>query len=138
MPAQKKTRAKTSFWLAATKDQARDTGMALVLVSLIVFFVTKQPRYVTIGALLLLVDMIVPSLFKPAARLWFGLSAVLGTVMSKILLSLTFFLVLTPMGLLRRVSGKDSLRLRQFGRDKSSVFRVRDHQFTPADIEQPY
>jgi len=58
MPAHKTTRTKPSFWLAASRDQARDTGMALVLISLIVFLATKQQRYVTIGVLLLLVDMI--------------------------------------------------------------------------------
>ena len=58
--------------------------------------------------------------------------------MSKVVLTLTFFLVLTPTALFRRLCGKDTLRLRCFGRDQSSVFRVRDHTFTPADIEQPY
>jgi hypothetical protein len=138
MPAHKTTRTTPSFWLAASRDQARDTGMALVLISLIVFLATKQQRYVTIGVLLLLVDMIAPAVFKPAARLWFGLSSLLGTVMSKVVLTLTFFLVLTPTALFRRLCGKDTLRLRCFGRDQSSVFRVRDHTFTPADIEQPY
>lgn len=134
----KSARTKPSFWLAASREQARDTGMALVLICLIVFLATKQQRYVTIGALLLLVDMIVPAVFKPVAKLWFGLSALLGTVMSKVILTLTFFLVLTPMGLFRRLCGKDTLRLRCFGRSRDSVFRVRDHTFTPADIEQPY
>ncbi|OLN30847.1 Arginine/ornithine antiporter ArcD [Desulfovibrio sp. DV] len=131
-------RQKASFWLSATRDQARDTGMALVLVSLIVFFVTREIRYVTIAAGLLLLDMISPSLFKPAAKVWFGLSHVLGTVMSKVLLTLVFFLVLTPMGLMRGLLGKDPMRIGQFKKDTSSAFRVRDHAFTPADIEQPF
>ena len=131
-------RQKTSFWLSATRDQARDTGMALVLVSLIVFFATREIRYVTIATGLLLLDMISPSLFKPAAKVWFGLSHVLGTVMSKVLLTLVFFLVLCPMGLLRALLGKDPMRVRQFKQGTDSVFRVRDHVFTAADIEQPY
>ncbi|MHC1791004.1 SxtJ family membrane protein [Solidesulfovibrio sp.] len=131
-------RQKTSFWLSATRDQARDTGMALVLVSLIVFFITREIRYVTIATGLLLLDMIAPALYKPAAKVWFGLSHVLGTVMSKVILSLAFFLVLTPMGLLRGMLGKDPMRVRQFKKDTASAFRVRDHAFTPADIEQPF
>ena len=131
-------RQKTSFWLSATRDQARDTGMALVLVSLIVFFITREIRYVTIATGLLLLDMIAPALYKPAAKVWFGLSHVLGTVMSKVILSLVFFLVLTPMGLLRAMLGKDPMRVRQFKKDTASAFRVRDHAFTPADIEQPF
>ncbi|WP_300156738.1 SxtJ family membrane protein [Solidesulfovibrio sp.] len=130
--------AKKSFWLSATKEQAKDTGMALVLVSLIVFFVTREIRYVTIATGLLLLDMIAPALFKPAAKLWFGLSHVLGTVMSKVMLSLIFYLVLTPMGVVRSLLGKDPMRARQFKKGEGSVFRVRDHQFVAADIEQPF
>jgi len=112
--------------------------MALVLICLIVFLVTRQVRFVTFAALLLLLDMMVPALFKLPAKLWFGLSLVLGTVMSKVLLSAIFFLVLTPMGLLRRLLGKDPMRMRQFKKGDGSVFRVRDHAFVAADIEQPF
>jgi len=138
MSSLEQKRRKASFWLSTTREQAKDTGMALVLVSLIVFFVTREIRYATIAAGLLLLDMIWPSFYKPAAKIWFGLSHVLGTIMSKILLSLVFFLVLTPMGLARALLGKDPMRTRQFRKGDASVFRVRDHAFTAADIEQPF
>ena len=131
-------RQKSSFWLSASRDQARDTGMALTLVALIVFFATREIRYATIATAILLLDMIWPSFFKPLAKVWFGLSHVLGTVMSKVILTLTFFVVLTPMGLLRSLLGKDPMRVRQFKQGTDSVFRVRDHTFTAADIEQPF
>ena len=131
-------RQKSSFWLSASRDQARDTGMALTLVALIVFFVTREIRYVTLATAVLLLDMIWPSFFKPLAKVWFGLSHVLGTVMSKVLLTLVFFLVLCPMGLLRSLLGKDPMRVRQFKQGTESVFRVRDHTFTAADVEQPF
>lgn len=131
-------RQKSSFWLSASRDQARDTGMALTLVALIVFFVTREIRYVTMATAILLLDMIWPSFFKPLAKVWFGLSHVLGTVMSKVILTLTFFVVLTPMGLLRSLLGKDPMRVRQFKQGTDSVFRVRDHTFTAADVEQPF
>ena len=132
------TRGKPSFWLSASRDQARDTGMALVLVCLIVFLVTKDQRAVALGAGLLLLDMIAPALFTPVAKLWFGLSHLLGLVMSKVMLSLVFFLVLAPVAGVRRLCGKDPMRLRRFGRDQVSVFRVRDHTFGAADFEHPF
>jgi hypothetical protein len=131
-------RQKSSFWLSASRDQARDTGMALTLVGLIVFLATREIRYATIATAILLLDMIWPSFFKPLAKLWFGLSHILGTVMSKVILTLAFFLVLTPMGLLRSLLGKDPMRVRQFKQGTDSVFRVRDHTFTAADVEQPF
>ena len=131
-------RPKKAFWLSASRDQAKDTGMALVLIGLIVFLATHEKRYVSIALGLLLLDMIWPGFFKLAAKLWFGLSHVLGSVMSKVMLSLIFYLVLTPMGLLRALCGKDPMRRRQFKHDDASVFRVRDHLFVAADIEQPF
>lgn len=138
MSSLEQKRQKKPFWLSATREQAKDTGMALVLISLIVFFVTREIRYVTIATGILLLDMISPALFKPAAKLWFGLSHMLGTVMSKVLLSLIFYLVLSPMGILRSLAGKDPMRARQFKKSEGSVFRVRDHAFVAADIEQPF
>ena len=132
------TSKKGSFWLSATKAQARDTGMALVLICLLVAWFANRRDFVGWAILLLLLDMIWPQAYKPAAKLWFGLSHVLGSVMSKVLLSVVFFVVLTPVGLLRRALGKDCMQTGGFKKGADSVFRVRDHQFTSKDIETPY
>ena len=129
---------KGSFWLSATKAQARDTGLALVLICLLVAWFAGRRSFLGYGIALLVLDMTWPSAFKPAAKLWFAFSHILGTVMSKILLSAVFFTVLTPIGLLRRVMGKDPMQTRGFKKDATSVFRVRDHQFSSKDIETPY
>lgn len=127
-----------SFWLSATKSQARDTGMALVLVCLLAAWLGGRRGALGLGIVLLVLDMAWPSAFKPAAKIWLGFSHLLGTVMSKVLLAVVFFTVLTPIGLLRRVFGKDSMRLRDFKTSSASVFRVRDHRFSSKDIETPY
>lgn len=129
---------KCSFWLSATRAQALDTGLALVLVCLLIAWFGGSRAWLGAGILLLVLDMTWPSAYKPAAKLWLGLAHALGTVMSKILLSIVFFLVLTPMGLVRKALGKDPMQVRQFGKDSSSVFRVRDHRFGAKDIETPY
>ncbi|MFZ5425833.1 MAG: SxtJ family membrane protein [Thermodesulfobacteriota bacterium] len=129
---------KPSFWLSASRAQARDTGMALVLICLLVAWFAGRRDFTGYAILLLLLDMIWPSAYKPAAKLWFGLSHVLGAVMSKVILSVVFFVVLTPVGLIRRMLGKDPMRVRDFKKDSSSVFRARDHLFSSKDIETPY
>lgn len=129
---------KGSFWLSASKAQARDTGMALVLICLLIAWFGHRRDFLGYGLILLVLDMTWPSAFKPAAKVWFGFSHILGTIMSKILLAVVFYTVLTPMGLLRRAMGKDSMQTRGFKKDSASVFRVRDHQFSSKDIETPY
>ncbi|WP_034643315.1 SxtJ family membrane protein [Desulfovibrio inopinatus] len=129
---------KTNFWLTASKAQARDTGMAFTLICLLVLLFTHRQEALLAAIAILVMTMIWPTFFKPAAKLWFGLSHLLGTVMSKILLSVVFLLVVTPVGLARSLFGADAMQKRKWKKSTDSVFRVRDHTFTANDIEQPY
>ena len=126
-------------WLKnMTKDQSRDTGMAMVLLAILVYLKTRENLALYIAVILHVVNMIVPRVFAPVAVVWFGLSRVLGTVMSKVLLSVLFFGLVTPIGVLRRLFGKDSLRLRDFKASRESAMLVRNHLFVGQDIEKPY
>jgi hypothetical protein len=122
----------------ATKDQARDTGMAIVLILLLAAAARQKEGYVLLGILVQVVNMTAPQVFKPFAVLWFGLSHVLGAVMSKVLMMLVFFLVVTPIAVWRRLSGADALALKSFKAGRGSVMTVRNHTYTPRDMEQPY
>jgi hypothetical protein len=121
-----------------TKDQSRDTGMAMVLLVLIFYIKTRRDGYLWAAVILHVVNMIVPRLYAPVAVLWLGLSHVLGTVMSKFLLSILFFGLVTPIGLLRRLFGKDSLKLNAFKASQESAMLVKNHLFVGSDIEKPY
>lgn len=119
-------------------EQAKDTGMAMVLISLLIAIGSDNRQFVIIAVFLLLVNMIKPVLYKPVAKIWLGFSRLLGTVMSKIILTVIFFILVLPVGLLRRAMGKDTLRLKKWKKGKKSVFKVREYRFTSKDIENPY
>ena len=121
-----------------TRDQSRDTGMALVLLLLLIFLKTRRDGLLYAALFLQVVNMIVPRIFAPLAVLWLGLSHLLGTVMSKFVLSILFFGLVTPVGFLRRLFGKDSLKLREFKASEESALLVRNHLFVAQDIEKPY
>ncbi len=119
-------------------DQAKDTGMAMVLICLLIVLIGHKQQFLGLGVILLLINMIKPTLFKPVAKVWLGFSHLMGTVMSKIILTILFFGMVTPIGLLRRCLGKDSLQLKKWKKDRTSVFRVRNHLFKPVDIKHPF
>jgi hypothetical protein len=121
-----------------TKDQSRDTGMAMVLLLLIVFASRKREGYLIAAMVLHVVNMIFPQVYRPIAVLWLGFSDLLGAVVSRILLSIVFFLIVVPFGIVRRLSGKDSLKLRAFKANKDSSMVERNHTFTVKDLERPY
>lgn len=127
-----------SFKRPITKEQSKDTGMAMVLLLLLASAAFKRQALITAAMIALIVDMTVPRLYRPVAVLWLGLSHLLGTVVSKILLTLVFFAVVTPMGLARKLLGLDSLKLKDFKSGENSVMVIRNHIFTGKDIEKPY
>ena len=77
-----------SFKRPITKEQSKDTGMAMVLLLLLASAGFKRPGFITAAMIVLIVDMTFPLLYRPVAVLWLGLSHLLGTVVSKILLTL--------------------------------------------------
>jgi len=121
-----------------TKDRSVGTGMAMVLLLLLAYIRTRRDGVLLAAIALQVVNMTAPRIYAPVAVVWFGLSHLLGAVMSKILLSILFFGVVTPMGILRRLFGKDSLKLRAFKAGEESVMLVRNHKFVARDIEKPY
>jgi hypothetical protein len=128
----------TFFKKKISKDQSKDTGMAMTLLCLILALSPKRHGFLYLAMALHVVNMTVPSIYRPIAVLWFGLSDLMGAFMSKILLSIVFFGVVTPIGILRRLLGKDPLKLRAFKTSKESVMIERNHTFTSRDLERPY
>lgn len=121
-----------------TTDQAKDAGMAAALICLLVAFFTEETLFYGLAALALLANMIRPRLFVPWARLWLTLSQGIGFVMSGIVLSLIFAVLVTPTGLFRKIIGKDPMQLKKWKQSQASVFRVRNHEYTSEDLRHPY
>jgi len=66
--------------------------------------------YVWIAAgLALSLCRLAPPLFKLIYRFWIGFSVVVGYFISRVLLTLVFFLVILPTGLIMRLVGKDPM-----------------------------
>lgn len=126
------------FPKTVSKKQASDSGMAVVLILMLIGLFTGNQNYYKIAIPVLVMDMTFPMFFYYFAILWLGFSQLLGTIVSKIILSVVFFFVVMPVGLIRRMMGKDSLQLKQFKKADSSVMIKRNHRFTSEDIINPY
>ncbi len=67
---------------------------------------------VSLGGSLLLLAAAAPALLAGPHRAWLAFARALGRVNSAVFLFLTFFLVLTPLGIVLRLFGRDELRRR--------------------------
>lgn len=112
--------------------------MALTLVSLIIWLFHPAQLWIYIAMIFLFVNMTIPAFFRPFSVVWFGLSTLMGTFMSKVLLTLIFYLVVSPIGNLQRLLGKSRLNIKQWGVSSQSVFVDRDKLFQTEDIKYPF
>ena len=119
-----------------TREQSKDTGMALVLLLLLATYALGRKEFIAGAIIVHVVNMTAPQLFRPVAVLWFGLAHVLGTVVSRVILTVVFFVVVTPMAVWRRLTGADSLQLKGFKTSRGSVMYERNHRYTGKDLEQ--
>ena len=53
-----------------------------------------------------------PMWLNPVYRVWMRIGHMIGSVISRIILGLVFFLVVTPLGLMMRATGKDPMNRR--------------------------
>ncbi len=129
---------KKYFPVDISKKQASDTGMAMTLILLLLGFFTKKVIYYEIAIIALVINMTIPMFYYPFAVLWLGLTTLLGEVVSKVLLSVIYFVILFPVSIIRQLMGKDTLDLKTFKKSNKSVMVTRDHLFVSKDIEHPY
>lgn len=121
-----------------SRKECGDTGMAMVLVCLLAGWFSGQRDWILAAIVLLVANMVWPTLYMPVAKVWLTLSNLLGAVMSRVILTVIFYIVVTPLALVRRLLGGDPMRIRAWKKGRESVFETRDHTFTPKEIERPF
>ena len=73
---------------------------------------TGYPWLLAPGALLVVLGAVWPRALKEVYLAWMSLAFALGFMISHVILTVFFFLVITPLGLIARCSGKDFLSLK--------------------------
>jgi len=86
----------------------------------------------------LLLGLAVPMLLKPVHKIWMTLAILMGWLMTRILLSILFFLVFTPMGLVARLFGKQFLDLK-IDKKRRSYWNYREaREFKKIEYERQF
>lgn len=92
---------------------------AAIFLALALYAYSKNVATLTIGLLLLVSGFfLISSLFyqtllTPLNKAWFMLGMSLGKVVSPIVLGVIFFGLITPIGLIARLMGRDELKLKR-------------------------
>jgi polyferredoxin len=129
---------KNKHFNSISKKQCSETGMVMALIAIIIGLYSQRQsfQFLTIG--ILVINILVPSFFYPLALLWFGISKLLGSIVSKFLLGIVFYLVVTPFGLIQRLFRRDRLHIREFKKNSLSGFIVRNHIYDSSDLKNMF
>ena len=115
-------------------------GSAALLLGLVLFWRHHRGAsllFASIGALLLIIAGVAPRLLRWIHGPWMILSIALGWIMTRVLLTLAFFLIVTPIGLLQHLFGKRPLEI-AFETGAISYWQPRSYQPLPADYEKQF
>lgn len=84
------------------------------------------PVLMWIGIALVVLGTVAPVILRPIFLLWMTLAVALGFVMTRVILSLFYYLVLTPVGLVFRLIGRDALH-RKLDRQGESYWIAKEY-----------
>ena len=71
-----------------------------------------------ISVVFLVLGLLNSSILSPLNKIWFKFGIFLGKIISPLIMGIIFFLVVTPIGLIMRILGKDVLNLK-YNKNKS-------------------
>jgi len=86
--------------------------------------------------------ILVPKLFDPVYRAWMILALGLGFIMTRVIITLVYILLITPIGLIRRFSGSETPKwiraTKTDFKDKSSYWIQKDVSFDKESAERQF
>tara|TARA_Y100000590_G_C15569986_1_gene958189 strand:+ start:719 stop:1105 length:387 start_codon:yes stop_codon:yes gene_type:complete len=80
---------------------------------------------VAISLVFLILGLMNSKVLTPLNKLWFKFGIILGAIVAPVIMSIIFFLVITPIGLIMKIMGKDLLN-KKYDRIKKTYWIKRD------------
>ncbi len=115
------------------KIKSLETLFVLTGAFIIVYWISPKKIYLLIALIFILIGVVSPYLSSKISWIWLKFAELLGGVMSKIILSIVYFIFLVPIALLYRLTTKNHLFLK---RKKGSYYVERNKQYSPGDIKK--
>ena len=96
-------------------------GLLFMVIAGLLFWRGKESFEILLasGFVLFVLGLVLPVVLKPIYWIWMILAALLGWIMTRVILGLLFYVVVTPIGMLSRLFGNNFLDLKW---DKSKDF----------------
>ena len=125
--------------IKSSRKDLKNFGFAIGFILLIIglfLFVRGKDLFVycfSIGSILIILGGITPFILKPIYKIWMIFAVIIGWIMTRIILSVLFFSIITFIGLFTRLLGKDFLNLKS--KSNESYWNIRNKE---RELNQDY
>jgi hypothetical protein len=116
--------------------KAKETVLVITVGCIVLYLVFKSRAFLYCALVIGLAGVLSFYLSEKIDWVWGKLSFIMGEISNRVLLTIIFLLVVTPVGLIRRLRKKNSLTY--FDKDATSNFSGRDHTFSKKDLENTW
>ena len=127
--------------IKANKKEIRKFGFLIggALVVIAIFLLWKGSSYYhlvfIIGAIFIILGFFIPIVLKPVYIIWMTFATILGWIMTRVILVVLFYLIVTPIGLIAKIFGVKFLDL-SWNKNVNSYWNKRDKKVS--DIEKQF
>lgn len=113
--------------------------VALLILGTLLWWKHKPaaPYLLVLAGFFLGSGIVYPKILQPVEWAWMKLAHILSAIMTRVILTLTFYLVVTPLGLVMRLLGKDLLH-RKFERNLESYWVPVEPDGPQSRPDKPY
>ncbi|NQU95361.1 MAG: hypothetical protein HQ549_03925 [Candidatus Omnitrophica bacterium] len=101
--------------IKSTRKELREFGLTIGVILVILGAVTlwrgkpTYPYFLGVGALFIALGLTLPGILKPLQKVWMSFAVIMGFFVSRIILTILFYVVVTPIAIIVRILGKDIL-----------------------------
>lgn len=120
------------------EKELREFGLTIGIVFAILCVLTLWrgkavcPYFLALAVLFAGFGIILPQALKPLQKIWMAFSVIVGFVASRVIVFVLFYAVLTPIGFIIRVTGRDILDER-IDKTKASYWHKRPEEAKPKE-----
>jgi hypothetical protein len=118
------------------KWQAKHTSLLVIAIGFAIFYLIFRKEWMLTPIGVCFIGFLIGPVGDFTHIIWMQLAKLLGYINSRILLSVIFFLFLTPIALLMRLFGKTQF-VKKAGAQQS-LFVTRNHLYNRPDLQNPF
>ena len=110
-------------------------GFILMMIGLFLFVREKYSfiYFFSIGLIFICLGIITPIALKTVYKIWMTFAIIIGWVMTRVILSVLFYLIISTIGIFARLVGKDFLNLKS--KSNESYWNIRNKE---RELNQDY